>query len=61
MYEDYFDEKESELQSETASTKTLMMFKDHSNQKRSVSSISWNPESTHKIAVAYSNKQAKVD
>ena len=55
MFEEYFLGQTVDHSTETLSTKTLMLFKDPNEIKRSVNKVAWNPESPgNKIAVAYS-------
>lgn len=45
MFEEYFENEISDHVVENLSTKTIMLFKDHSEIcKRAVSEISWHPE-----------------
>lgn len=45
MFEEYFENEISEHVVENLSTKTIMLFKDHSEIcKRSVTELSWHPE-----------------
>lgn len=54
MFEDYFAGEQPDASTDNLSTKTLMLFKDPSQHKRSVCKISWHPESSNnKIAIAY--------
>eukprot|EP00825_Cyclidium_porcatum_P019190 TRINITY_DN217_c0_g1_i3.p1 TRINITY_DN217_c0_g1~~TRINITY_DN217_c0_g1_i3.p1 ORF type:complete len:356 (+),score=75.60 TRINITY_DN217_c0_g1_i3:194-1261(+) len=54
LFEEYFENEQSEHIVENLSTKTLMLFKDKNAPcKRSVSEISWHSEGPTKIAVAY--------
>jgi len=54
MFEEYFAGEKVDHSTENLSTKTLMLFKDPAESKRSVCKISWHPESaSNKIAVAY--------
>jgi len=54
MFEEYFENEISDHVVENLSTKTIMLFKDHSEVcKRSVSELSWHPESSDKIAASY--------
>lgn len=55
MFEEYFLGENVDHSTETLSTKTLMLFKDPNDVKRSVNKIAWNPESPgNRLAVAYS-------
>lgn len=49
MFEEYFENEISEHIVENLSTKTIMLFKDHSEIcKRSVTELSWHPENVYK-------------
>lgn len=55
MFEEYFENEISEHIVENLSTKTIMLFKDHSEIcKRSVTELSWHPENSDRLAAAYS-------
>eukprot|EP00744_Colponema_vietnamica_P003227 GILI01004977.1.p1 GENE.GILI01004977.1~~GILI01004977.1.p1 ORF type:complete len:582 (-),score=174.73 GILI01004977.1:310-2055(-) len=54
IFEEYFEGEEVDTDTENLSTKTLMLFKDQSDVKRSVNKISWHPEGPTKLAVSYS-------
>jgi dynein intermediate chain 2, axonemal len=55
MFEEYFLGENVDHSTETLTTKTLMLFKDPNEMKRSANKIAWNPESPgNKLAVAYS-------
>ena len=54
MFEEYFQDEESEHVVENISTKTLMLLKDPTDVcKRSVSEISWHTEGPSKLATSY--------
>lgn len=54
MFEEYFENELSEHIVENLSTKTIMLFKDHSEIcERSVTELSWHPENSDKIAASY--------
>lgn len=55
IYEEYFDEKETDHSSEPPLAKGLAVFRDPSSVARTATSVNWNPEaSSGKIAVSYS-------
>ena len=55
LFEEYFIGETVDHSTETLSTKTLMLFKDPNEIKRSVNKVAFNPESPgNKLAVAYS-------
>ena len=56
LFEEYFAGEQPDHQAETITTKTLMLFKDPNQVKRSVSKITWYPDtgSEKRVAVAYS-------
>ncbi|EDO40075.1 predicted protein [Nematostella vectensis] len=54
IYEDYFPDLEEDQSCETPSAKTINVFRDENNIKRTATSISWYPDGTQKLAVAYS-------
>ena len=55
LFEEYFIGETVDHSTETLSTKTLMLFKDPNETKRSVNKVAFNPESPgNKLAVAYS-------
>ena len=55
LFEEYFIGETVDHSTETLSTKTLMLFKDPNDLKRSVNKVAFNPESPgNKLAVAYS-------
>ena len=54
LFEEYFQNEQSEHIVESLSSKTLMLFKNDSEIcKCSVSKISWYPEGPQKLAVSY--------
>ncbi|XP_065676617.1 dynein intermediate chain 3, ciliary-like [Hydra vulgaris] len=53
IYEEYF-ENIAYASSEEPSAKTINVFRDPNNVKRTATSISWYPEDAHKLAVSYS-------
>lgn len=55
IYEEYFDQMEIETTEEPPSAKTINVFRDPNDIKRSVSHLSWYPDGNRKLAVAYSN------
>lgn len=55
MFEEYFENEASEHVVENITTKTIMLFKDHSEIcRRAVSKISWHPENADRLAAGYS-------
>lgn len=55
MFEEYFDNDESEYNIEKLNVRTLMLFKDPTEGvKRSISKISWHPDGPDYLAAAYS-------
>ena len=44
MFEEYFEGEQPENLSEQISTKTVMIFKDPNNIRRSVTKINWHPD-----------------
>lgn len=56
MFEEYFSGEVPEHQSEVISTKTVMLFKDPNQIKRSVTKIAWHPDHSTdaRVAVCYS-------
>eukprot|EP00742_Colponemidia_sp_Colp-10_P001216 GILJ01001309.1.p1 GENE.GILJ01001309.1~~GILJ01001309.1.p1 ORF type:complete len:593 (-),score=99.77 GILJ01001309.1:140-1918(-) len=54
IFEEYFLGQTVDHSTENLSTKTLMLFKDQTEEKRAVSKISWHPDGPNKLAVAYS-------
>lgn len=58
IYEEYFQGKAATAEEptiETPSAKTVNVYRDPCEQKRSISNICWMPENGHKVAVAYSS------
>ncbi|XP_072022237.1 dynein intermediate chain 3, ciliary-like [Amphiura filiformis] len=55
IYEDYFAELEIEESEETPSAKTINVFRDPNEIKRTATHLSWYPDGARKLAVAYSN------
>jgi len=55
IYEEYFDKVEAVENDEAPSAKTINVFRDPNQFKRSATSLSWYPDGCRKIAVAYSN------
>jgi len=53
IYEDYFSGEHADHSSEAPSAKTLSVFKDPNQIKRTVSTISFHPDGGRKIAVAF--------
>jgi dynein intermediate chain 2, axonemal len=55
LFEEYFAGEQPEHLSESITTKTLMIFKDPNNVKRSATSITWHPETAEmRVGVTYS-------
>ena len=55
LFEEYFAGEQPEHLSESISTKTLMIFKDPNNFKRSATKIAWHPETAEmRVGVTYS-------
>jgi len=55
MFEEYFLGETVDHSTETLSSRTLMLFKDPNDHKRSISKIAWHPEGPgNRLAVAYS-------
>ncbi|XP_041867914.1 dynein intermediate chain 2, axonemal isoform X2 [Melanotaenia boesemani] len=55
IYQQYFDdEEEVEESQETPSAKTINVFRDPNELKRSVTGLSWHPDGGRKLAAAYS-------
>ena len=55
QFEEYFPGETPDHQSETISTKTLMLFKDPNPEKRAITKITWHPDQSElKIAACYS-------
>eukprot|EP00326_Haptolina_ericina_P022351 CAMPEP_0181194490 /NCGR_PEP_ID=MMETSP1096-20121128/14368_1 /TAXON_ID=156174 ORGANISM="Chrysochromulina ericina, Strain CCMP281" /NCGR_SAMPLE_ID=MMETSP1096 /ASSEMBLY_ACC=CAM_ASM_000453 /LENGTH=548 /DNA_ID=CAMNT_0023284003 /DNA_START=121 /DNA_END=1767 /DNA_ORIENTATION=- len=57
IYQEYFSGEYADHSSEPPSAKTLSVFKDPNEIKRTVSHISWNPDGGRKLAVAFSIMQ----
>jgi dynein intermediate chain 2, axonemal len=55
LFEIYFQDQEPEHLPENLSVKTLALFKDPSEEKRSVTKIGWHPEGPTKLVGSYSN------
>ncbi|XP_033127579.1 dynein intermediate chain 3, ciliary-like [Anneissia japonica] len=55
IYEDYFADLEIEETEETPSAKTINVFRDPNEVKRTATHLSWYPDGAKKLAVAYSN------
>lgn len=55
IYEDYFADLEIEETEETPSAKTINVFRDPNEIKRTATHLSWYPDGARKLAVAYSN------
>ncbi|BFZ03253.1 hypothetical protein BsWGS_06292 [Bradybaena similaris] len=55
IYEDYFEDTDTEDLSEAASAKTINVFRDPNEVKRTATYISWYPDGPRKLAVAYCN------
>lgn len=54
LFEEYFEGEDPEFMSEPITTKTIMIFKDPNPVKRSVTKISWHPEtSEHRVGTSY--------
>ena len=53
IYQEYFAGEYADHSSEPPSAKTLSVFKDPSDIKRTVSNISWYPDGGKKLAVAF--------
>ncbi|KAH6582055.1 hypothetical protein BASA61_008681 [Batrachochytrium salamandrivorans] len=54
IYEEYFVESVDTISAESPSAKSVNVYRDPNEIKRSASYLSWYPEDGHKIAVAYS-------
>lgn len=54
VYEDYFKEDEFEFEHEPPSCKTIGVFKDPNDVKRSANKICWHPDDPNKMAISYS-------
>eukprot|EP00658_Telonema_sp_P-2_P028263 TRINITY_DN2168_c0_g1_i2.p1 TRINITY_DN2168_c0_g1~~TRINITY_DN2168_c0_g1_i2.p1 ORF type:complete len:641 (+),score=177.96 TRINITY_DN2168_c0_g1_i2:77-1999(+) len=57
IYEEYFSGLQEEHTTDPPAAKNLTAFKDPQNVKRTVTSVSWNPDGGRKFACAYSNLQ----
>ncbi|XP_039265047.1 dynein intermediate chain 3, ciliary-like [Styela clava] len=55
IYEEYFDNLEIESTEEPPSAKTINVFRDPNEIKRTATHLSWYPDGSKKLAVAYSN------
>lgn len=55
LFEHYFQDEEPDFLPENLNMKTIALFKDPADEKRSVTKISWHPEGPTKIAGSYSN------
>ncbi|PIK43294.1 putative dynein intermediate chain 3, ciliary [Apostichopus japonicus] len=55
IYQDYFADLEIEETEETPSAKTINVFRDPNEIKRTATHLSWYPDGAKKLAVAYSN------
>jgi dynein intermediate chain 2 len=55
LFEHYFEDEECDHLQESLSLKTVALFKDPSEEKRSVTKVGWHPEGPTKICAAYSN------
>lgn len=58
IYEDFLedeDEEDVEESEEQPSAKTINVFRDPNEVKRTATSLSWHPDGNHKLAVAYSS------
>ncbi|XP_014462004.1 dynein axonemal intermediate chain 2 [Alligator mississippiensis] len=55
IYEEYFEEEQlSEVEDEPPSAKTINVFRDPNAIKRTATHLSWHPDASRKLAVAYS-------
>lgn len=54
LYEEYFQQVDQEYATEPPSCKTVAVFRDPNEIKRSATKISWHPELANKVAVSYS-------
>uniref|UniRef100_A0A8C9SCC7 Dynein axonemal intermediate chain 2 n=1 Tax=Scleropages formosus TaxID=113540 RepID=A0A8C9SCC7_SCLFO len=60
IYQEYFEEEDEEDEEEVTdakeqpAAKTINVFRDPNEVKRTASSLSWHPDGNHKLAVAYS-------
>jgi len=55
LFEHYFQDEEPEHLPENLTMKTIALFKDPADEKRSVTKIGWHPEGPTKIVGSYSN------
>ncbi|XP_028935447.1 dynein intermediate chain 2, axonemal [Ornithorhynchus anatinus] len=56
IYQEYFEEDDTdEVTEEAPSAKTINIFRDPNEIKRTVTHLSWHPDGSKKLAVAYSN------
>lgn len=55
IYQNYFEDVEVESADEPPSAKTINVFRDPNELKRSATHISWFPDGPRKLAIAYSN------
>jgi len=55
LYEHYFHQEEPEHMPENLSMRTVGLFKDPADEKRSVTKIGWHPEGPTKIVASYAN------
>eukprot|EP00058_Branchiostoma_floridae_P010277 XP_002595765.1 hypothetical protein BRAFLDRAFT_275418 [Branchiostoma floridae] len=55
IYEEYFDDTTQESAEEPSSAKTINVFRDPNEIKRTATHLSWYPDGAKKLAVAYSN------
>ncbi|MFT7802477.1 dynein intermediate chain 2, axonemal-like [Arapaima gigas] len=60
IYQEYFEEEEEDEEelteaNEQPAAKTINVFRDPNEVKRTASSLSWHPDGNHKLAVAYSS------
>ena len=61
IYQEYFSGEYVDHSSEPPSAKTLSVFKDPNEVKRTVSHISWYPDGGKKLAVAFAIMQVFTD
>eukprot|EP00405_Crypthecodinium_cohnii_P007871 CAMPEP_0206422722 /NCGR_PEP_ID=MMETSP0324_2-20121206/2258_1 /ASSEMBLY_ACC=CAM_ASM_000836 /TAXON_ID=2866 /ORGANISM="Crypthecodinium cohnii, Strain Seligo" /LENGTH=569 /DNA_ID=CAMNT_0053887153 /DNA_START=328 /DNA_END=2037 /DNA_ORIENTATION=- len=55
LFEHYFHEEEPEHMPENLTMKTVALFKDPADEKRSVTKIGWHPEGASKLVGSYAN------
>lgn len=55
IYEEYFVDVDAAESEEMPSAKTISVFRDPNDDKRSATHISWYPDGARKLAIAYSN------